>query len=840
MTLFHETQLRSPFQALALDEDRILILAPGRRFILRGIGFKTLSRIVELLDGSRAMASIVEELAQDYPRAGVEKTLSMLLKVPTLPAAPEPRHQVKALLSPGRPRICLIADATTQAQLAGLLPDAWDCEWRDFPNAEHPEKAPEYLQRGIPAPDPFGTTFSLKKPPPDLVIVLLQGQTLGQIQTGESELLKAGIPVLFASQTHSGWQLGPTAVPGLPGFWEAFAQRYASILKGASIARLTHLRTLPWQVSDGHLNHLFAEVNAILHSNGTPNTLGRICLFDWVTGGRSILELNVSGVSQSAVKTLQLSPLAQTCLKRFHSSLNARAGISFSSPQAPRVHPSVAIVGGGTAGYLTALAFQRMHPQTKLTLIESPNVPVIGVGEATTPLMLQFLHVDLGIDIQDFFQKVRPTFKLGIHFDWGRSTQESFPYPFGPMHLFSPETKTGHFWSISSQSLLMELGNLPIFQGDCEAVKARWDRNIAYHLDNRLFVAYLQDLAAARGVRIKKAHIAKVVTSDDGATVRELQTDQGESLRFQWFIDCTGFRALLLEGALGSGFKSYHKTLFTDRALIAKVLDPEATPPFTRATTMNAGWCWNTPQRTEHHCGYVFSSQFLSTDQAEEEMRNFLPTMTEPALIKFRSGRHDHFIKGNVAAMGNAYGFVEPLESTALHMLIRQIGMLLQAWPEISTNGERQARLNRRLGDFWDYLCWFLGLHFRFNQRLHSPFWKACRNSVCLDRHADLLVQFREHGPLSLNPQMWTQLGIPDPLWGPEGIDLLLLAQGVGQTNRDVQEADESTYHNWLASTLERLKPTFPQAEALSHLDRNPHLLQKLAETFRQGGPAFQ
>jgi tryptophan halogenase len=273
--------------------------------------------------------------------------------------------------------------------------------------------------------------------------------------------------------------------------------------------------------------------------------------------------------------------------------------------------------------------------------------------------------------------------------------------------------------------------------------------------------------------------------------------------------------------------------------VVAPVPHGRRVRPYTTAETMTAGWCWSTPQADADHRGYVYASAFLSAEEAEAEMRRANPGMGPARGVRFRAGRHEHFWLGNVVALGNAYGFVEPLESTALHMLIRQIGLLAGLFP--LRRGERslQPLLNRRVGGWWDYLRWFLALHYRFNRRLDTPFWRACQEEVDVSHHAELLAAFRERGPLSYDPALRGAFDYPDPLWGPEGIDALLLGQGVPcHLPRPLLAA--GAWHARIAQARATVARAAPHAAALDLLAVRPDLRERFADAFRAAGPAFR
>jgi len=541
------------------------------------------------------------------------------------------------------------------------------------------------------------------------------------------------------------------------------------------------------------------------------------------------------------------SPVAPPARAPRRAALRVRGGGASGRPLA------LGILGGGTAGYLAALALRAKRPRLPVTLIESKDVPVIGVGEATTPLMPQFLHADLGIPAAELFREVRPTFKLGIRFLWGRPASQgdgAFPYPFGPVRPLEAAAWDGHLGRCSLGAALMAAGALPVEKpAGGGPWRAAFGTEVAYHLDNRRLAAFLKRQAVARGVAVVDARVTAVETGPptgpggEGSAPRvaALVAEDGRRFSFDLYLDCSGFRSLLVGEALGSPFLSYERSLFTDRALVAPVPGSGRLPPYTEARTLAAGWSWSIPQEGEDHVGYVYSSAFATPDEAAAELRRAHPgcAAATPRGLSFRPGRRAHFWRGNAVALGNAYGFVEPLESTALHLLIRQIGLLLQALPEHPEEGAPLAPLvNDRSAAFWDYVAWFLALHFRFNRRLTTPFWRACREGADVSAHGGLLERFRERGPLSSDPEARSLFAYPDPLWGPEGVDTILLGQGVEARLPPPaiprQDWQEHTAHN-----EETAARALAQDEVLRALDDHPEVLGALEDAFRRHGPAF-
>jgi len=789
-------------QLVQLPGDRVLARSSGGITLLHGLTVKDLRRVLDLADGTRTVAGICEILAGEYDPEAVRRLIANLAG--DLLRLDAPTEAVAA------PRVFLAADGPLGERLA------------------------EGMGR---APDVSGAR---------LVVAALEETSYRDLLDLQAQWLAAGVPSLFVTADPDGVRIGPLTIPGAsPCF--ACAQ-----LAGLGSLRLSPEDTLATAAGfqtgrlegstlDRAAGLVTTETQAFLDTQGAPELLFQI------------LQILPSGALRRVpVERRPDCPLCGALPDRDDARAVHRAErvrIETEERRPPRVGPpesdglvtSVGILGGGTAGYLTALALRRKIPGLAVTLIESPDVPIIGVGEATTPLMPQFLHVDLGLDVHRLFREVKPTFKLGIRFLWGLPEAGDFHYPFGPVRFLEPVVHGGDPKDVSLQSMLMAAGAVPVYPEEGPE-DGRWTcrlgTEVAYHLDNERFVAYLQRRATEAGIERIEATVADVERSEDGEEVRALRATDGRRLTFDLFVDCTGFRSLLLEQSLGSPWISFDGSLWTDRAVVGPVPHGGVVRPYTTAETLSSGWCWNTPQEDCDHRGYVFASAFQTPDEAEAEMRRLCPEMGPARLVRFRAGRHTHFWKGNVVALGNAYGFVEPLESTALHMLIRQIGLLVRAFP--LRRGERglPEELSRKVGAWWDYLRWFLALHYKFNRRVDSPFWRACRQDVDVAQHAGLLAAFRERGPLTYDPAARAAFDYPDPLWGPEGIDAILLGQGV-EGYRPRPLLDRAA---WTEKTR-RTRTVVARAErherALELLAGHPELLDEMVAAFRAAGPAF-
>ena len=409
--------------------------------------------------------------------------------------------------------------------------------------------------------------------------------------------------------------------------------------------------------------------------------------------------------------------------------------------------PSVGILGGGSAGYLTALALRAKVPAARVTLIESSEVPILGVGEATTPIMAPFLHSYLGIGIEELYRDVRPTWKLGVKLFWGGEGDDFFNFPFDAARLAESYAYSGDINRCSLGSLLMTSDRGPILRRESGALVSLLQViPFAYHLDNRRFVAFLHRRAEERDVRRVDARIAEVELAAEN-TVAALVSEDGRRFSFDLYVDCSGFRSRLLGEALGTPFVSYSDSLATDRALVADVPHSGPFGSHTYAETMQSGWCWRIPEQSALHRGYVYSSAFATEQQALDEMRERNPTMEDPWQVTFEPGRRTDWWRGNVVAVGNAYGFVEPLESTALHMVVREIALLVSHLREDRDDPEIRARLGAGLGGSWDYLRDHLALHYRFNRKLDTPFWRRCRETIPLHSLESVVAHALEHGP---------------------------------------------------------------------------------------------
>jgi tryptophan halogenase len=419
----------------------------------------------------------------------------------------------------------------------------------------------------------------------------------------------------------------------------------------------------------------------------------------------------------------------------------------------------VVVLGAGSAGLLAALTLKRKLPQLEVEVIHSSKLGVIGVGEGTTPYVPAHLHGYLGFAEGPVFRAIQPVYKLGIRFTWGR--RPHFDYTFSGQQFdwrWQDLPRNNGFYTdddaaaIDLSSALMEAGKALPLRSDGLPDVPPPGRMLAWHLENRTFVAWLEATCRTCGVTFTDAELAGCERNSDGGIAR-LHLSDGSSREADLFLDASGFRSELLGAALGEAFDDFSGALFCDRA-VAGGWDRRDEPvlPYTVSDSMQSGWCWRIDHPERIHRGYVYASSHLDDEAAAAELRQLAPEIREPRVIRFRSGRYRRGWVGNVVAIGNAAGFVEPLEATALMVICLQSRWLADGLidSELSPTATMRDLFNRLHRDTWDDIRDFLALHYRFNDRLDTPFWHRCREETPLGKLDDLVAFYRENGPSSL------------------------------------------------------------------------------------------
>lgn len=411
---------------------------------------------------------------------------------------------------------------------------------------------------------------------------------------------------------------------------------------------------------------------------------------------------------------------------------------------------SIGILGGGTAGYLTALAIQRLHPQIKVTVIESSKIPVIGVGESTTSEIIPFLHRTLGIDPGEFFREVEPTLKLGIRFSWGCPDDYKFNFNFFAGHQYESFYYENSIENANWPSVLMNEKKIPVVrQEDGTLLSFLGSIPFSYHIDNKNLIRFLNKQLKRRKIEIIDAEISDVHVDEQTGFVKSLSSKEGHQLSYDLYVDCSGFRSKIIGQTLKTEFRPFTSTLVTDRALTFDTPNNGVIAPYTAVTTMNNGWCWTIPMRGENHHGYVFSSKYCDEATALAEARAKYGHFENYKMVEFRSGRHEKAFNKNVFALGNAYAFIEPLESTAIQTAVHSIMTLCRLMPASLTDESSIKGINQEIASTWDTFRWFLAIHYKFNKQLDTPFWRHCNEHTEIGDAKDILALFDARRPLS-------------------------------------------------------------------------------------------
>ena len=323
------------------------------------------------------------------------------------------------------------------------------------------------------------------------------------------------------------------------------------------------------------------------------------------------------------------------------------------------------------------------------------------------------------------------------------------------------------------------------------------------------------------------AKIEDVVT--DGEGISYLRTTDGRDLRFDFYVDCSGFRSIMLGKALRTPFHSYDSSLFTDSAVTGNLPHNGHLKPYTSAMTMNAGWCWSIPTPESDHLGYVYSSAAISADAAAEELGRRFPGISEPRLVRFRTGRHEKAWRGNMMAIGNSYAFVEPLESSGIYMITLGALSLASMLPASLSEPTCSELVNRALARTWDALRWFLAIHYRYNTRLDTPFWRRAWNETDISGIQPLIDCYHSGAPLSVRAPFLRTIAdhaVPT-FYGLPGVDAILLGQRVPARMLPPTEP----IARWRArrdGAAAIVRHALPQAEALEAVASDPRLNQEL------------
>ena len=420
---------------------------------------------------------------------------------------------------------------------------------------------------------------------------------------------------------------------------------------------------------------------------------------------------------------------------------------------------NIVILGGGTAGWMTAAALAKTtsHLTQSITLIESDKIGTIGVGEATIP-HIRYFNSKLGINEHDFIKATNATYKLGIEFiNWGKQG-DSYIHPFGEFGVENNGIPFHHYWRRGLDYGL----DTPLFEYSLPVTASRNGRfeypdthrksiyssySYAFHLDANKYAEYLKNYSVPLGVKHIEGKVERVEKGVNG-DISSLILEDGTGIQGDLFIDCSGFRSLLLNQELGVKFEDWSQWLMCDRAVAIPSRSKKTPPPFTQAIAHSAGWQWKIPLQNRYGNGHVYSSAHISDDEAAATLLNNIEgeALSEPNFLRFRARRYHQTWKNNCVAIGLSAGFLEPLESTSIYLIQSAIMKLVTYLPNCEDYSDLRLEYNRQMKNEYERLRDFLILHYHATEREDSEFWKHCKHMQIPEGLKDKLLAFKELG----------------------------------------------------------------------------------------------
>ena len=420
----------------------------------------------------------------------------------------------------------------------------------------------------------------------------------------------------------------------------------------------------------------------------------------------------------------------------------------------------VVIVGGGTAGWMTAAALAKvLKGRYRISVIESEEIGTVGVGEATIP-MIQLFNRLLDFDENEFIKQTQATFKLGIEFvNWGR-LGDRYIHGFGVIGQDNATVDFHQYWL--KQYLAGKAQGLDRYSINTAAclknkfMRAQADMPNsplsqiahAFHFDASLYARFLRGYSEVRGVQRIEGKIVEVRQREGDGHIESLTLQSGQSVVGDLFIDCSGFRGLLIEGTLKTGYEDWSHWLPCDRAVAVPCVNAKELTPYTRATARTAGWQWRIPLQHRIGNGYVFSSKYISEDEATATLLGNLDgaPLAEPRVLRFVTGKRKKAWNKNVVSIGLASGFIEPLESTSIHLVQMGIAHLLTFFPSAGFEHNDIDAYNRVMNQEYDWVRDFIILHYKATERTDTPFWNYCRQMPVPESLQNRMDLFRTHG----------------------------------------------------------------------------------------------
>lgn len=450
----------------------------------------------------------------------------------------------------------------------------------------------------------------------------------------------------------------------------------------------------------------------------------------------------------------------------------------------------IVIVGGGTAGWMSAAALARfLGRSASITLVESDEIGTVGVGEATIPPILSF-NSALGLDEAEFVAATGGTFKLGIAFEGWGAPDVGYVHAFGQLGNALGVTPFHHLWLRGLELGFAKplghyiLNTLAIAGNRFAHVERRPGDNLpplpyAYHFDASLYAKFLRGYAEKRGVIRREGKIVAIERNSGNGDVAAVLLASGARVDGDLFVDCSGFRGLLIEQELEAGFEDWSHWLPCDRAIAVPSARTDPLVPLTRSTAHKAGWRWRIPLQHRTGNGHVFCSRHMSEDEATSILLSNLDSeaMAEPRTIRFITGRRRQAWIRNVVAIGLSAGFIEPLESTAIHIVQSAISRLIEMLPGGEIDGSIRDAYNRRTAFEIESIRDFITLHYAANGRQGESFWDEARETDLPDSLKQRIAMFRSSGLVVtsldelFDARAWVQVmigqGIQPRAWSP-------------------------------------------------------------------------
>lgn len=433
----------------------------------------------------------------------------------------------------------------------------------------------------------------------------------------------------------------------------------------------------------------------------------------------------------------------------------------------------IVIAGGGTAGWMAAAILSRTFgKQLDIVLVESDAIGSVGVGEATIP-QIQLFNQVLGLDENDFLKNTQGTLKLGIQFEnWGK-LGDRYLHAFGGIGIDLGLLDFYQYWIRAQQEGIAQ----PLWDYSLNAAATAANAfaplatvgdtklpgiKYAYHFDAALYAKYLRQYSEKRGVTRIEGIIRNIGLCNDSGEIKDILLENGVRVSGDFFIDCTGFRGLLIEETLHAGFDDWSHWLPCDRAVTVPCETAQPLLPYTKAIAHSAGWQWRIPLQHRIGNGHVYCSQYMSDDEAQSILVNNLDgeKLAEPRLIQFKTGKRKKFWSKNCLAIGLASGFMEPLESTSIHLIQVALSKFVDLFPHTSISPVEIDEFNRQLADEYIHIRDFLILHYYANQRTDSPFWSACQTMDIPEGLSRKIKLFESSGRIfRYNNELFGELG---------------------------------------------------------------------------------